>query len=118
MEHSEIREHEISTETKGFARFAWVSWMFVIYLFDHSVESLGRNVRIVWREFDLFFGAALTALGLFGFSAGRYCDGNTAEYLSCTRPSSYYYFDAWHIALIILGVVFILLWLQKNHRRE
>ena len=72
------------------------------------------NWGVIRKEADLFFGTAITIVGMLGFSAGRYCDGNTAEYLSCTRPSSFYYFDALHITLVIIGVFYIALWFRKG----
>lgn len=88
--------------------------LFVQFLFDTVFASIGRNLRIIGREFDLFFGTALTIVGTLGFESDKYCDGNTADYLSCTRPSTYYYFDSLDVALVVIGVFFILFWIIKR----
>lgn len=62
-------------------------------------------------EFELFFGSVLLAAGLLGFESDKYCDGNTADYLSCTRPSTFYFYDAIDITLVVLGVFFIFFWI-------
>ncbi len=94
----------------------WVMGMFVMYLLDRLVSWLGVRATIVARESDLFLGAALFLIGLLGFESGRYCDGNSADYLSCTRPATYYFYDAPHTILIVLGVFLILLWFVRARR--
>jgi hypothetical protein len=46
--------------------------------------------------------------------SGKYCDGNAADYLACTRPTTYYYYNGFEIFLIIAGIFLILLWFQKE----
>lgn len=88
---------------------------FIRYLFERLVTATTTNVLLILREIDLFFGTALLAMGLFSFESDKFCDGNTADYLSCTRPSTFYYFDALDILLIVVGVFFIMLWVLKRH---
>lgn len=80
------------------------------------VDAAGSRIRIIRREADLFLGSALFFLGLLGFESDRYCDGNPADYLSCTRPTTFYYFDLLDIALIVAGVFFILFWLLHERK--
>lgn len=83
---------------------------------NKMMDAIEVNWAIIKRESDLFLGALLTLLGVFGFHSGKYCDGNTADYLSCTRPTTFYYYGWLEIICIIVGVFFILLWLQKRHK--
>ncbi len=85
-----------------------------LYLLESSLEALRDHLRRLIEEMSLFVGLVATIVGTFGFESGRYCDGNTAQYLSCTRPATYYYFDWLHIALIVFGVISIALWLLKR----
>lgn len=93
-------------------------WHALVALLDALFDSALYNMAIMWREFDLFFGATLFFCGLFGFSPDKFCDGNTADYLSCTRPTAYYHYDALHITLIVVGATFILLWFLKKSRAK
>ncbi len=87
-----------------------------------SIESLFEfvtsSLRIIAHEKALFMGVALTLVGLLSFESGKFCDGNTADYLSCTRPSTYYFFSPLEITIIVIGVFFILIWLlgRPKHR--
>lgn len=94
----------------------WLTGMFCMYLLDRTVSWLGIRGAIAARESDLFLGAGLFIVGLFGFESARYCDGNSADYLSCTRPATYYFYDAPHTILIVLGVFLILVWFVRNRR--
>ena len=94
----------------------WVMGMFSMYILDRIVSWLGVRARIAATESDLFLGAALFLVGFFGFESGRFCDGNSADYLSCTRPATYYFYDAPHTILIVLGVFLILVWFVRNRR--
>lgn len=87
------------------------------YVAVHTVRAVGENFRIMRREGNLFAGALLFILGFFNWSSGKYCDGNTADYLSCTRPATYYYYGWFEILLIALGVSLVLVWLVQNSKR-
>ncbi|MFZ2555212.1 MAG: hypothetical protein WAZ27_03825 [Minisyncoccia bacterium] len=84
------------------------------FLFDRLVAATTANTLLMLREIDLFLGTALLAIGFFSFESDKFCDGNTADYLSCTRPSTFYYFDTLDIFLIVVGIFFILLWVLKS----
>jgi hypothetical protein len=77
-----------------------------------------QALRHLLLETELFLGTALVAIGFLSFESDKYCDGNTADYLSCTRPSTYYYFDWLDIALIIAGIFFIFFWLLKTREER
>lgn len=83
---------------------------------DKVITTFFKNYAVVQRELQLFIGTTLLIIGVFGFSSGKYCDGNTSEYLSCTRPSTFYYYDGVHVILVILGVTLILLWLLRRYK--
>jgi hypothetical protein len=87
------------------------------YIFDRTLDALARDVVIIQREADLFLGTALLAIGLLSFESSRYCDGNLNDYISCTRPATYYYFDTLDIVLIVLGIFFMLVWHFKHKER-
>lgn len=89
---------------------------FIGYIQKSVVEGGKETFAAVVREFDLFLGNALILIGLLSFESDKYCDGNTADYLSCTRPSTYYYFDYLDIALIILGSTLVIAWFLKQRR--
>lgn len=92
-------------------------WLLARYLFDRSLDAVSRDLVIIQREADLFLGTALLLIGLLGFDSARYCDGNVNDHISCTRPATYYYFDTLDVALIVLGVFFILVWYFKHNER-
>lgn len=73
-----------------------------------------RAVRYLLTETELFLGLALFTVGLLSFESDKYCDGNTADYLSCTRPSTFYYFDWIDISLIVIGIFLITIWVLKT----
>lgn len=81
-------------------------------LFDFVMGSLGT----IARDAELFIGVALTLIGLLSFQSDKFCDGNTAEYLSCTRPSTYYFYTPFDIAITVIGVFLILIWLRRSRR--
>ena len=105
------------TERSRVKNLGGVLWGRVISTFDAVMDALEYNWRIVRRESDIFLGTLLFLLGFLNFHSGRYCDGNTADYLSCTRPVTYYYYTWLEMILIILGVTCILLWFMKRERR-
>ncbi len=65
----------------------------------------------------LFFGIALFLLGVLNFSHGKYCDGNVADYYSCTNPSAYYYYGPLAIMLCIFGAFCVAFWFLKKTER-
>jgi hypothetical protein len=74
-----------------------------------DVEEISRHGR-------LFFGLALTLVGLLSFASDRYCDGNASSYYACTRPATYYYYPWWAILLIVIGSFLVVLWfLRRQH---
>ncbi len=97
-------------------RWFWIGWLVLQWGFDKLIDSQRGNYEIIKKEADLFFGTALTIMGLLGFSSSKFCDGNTADYLSCTRPTSYHYYSAFAIFLVIIGVFFILFWFLKRRK--
>lgn len=86
----------------------------VRFLFERCVDWLGDQLEIMRKESELFLGLALSISGLLSVHAGKFCDGNTADYLSCTRPSTYYYYSAFDITLVVLGAFLIALWLLSR----
>lgn len=87
---------------------------FISYIQRSFVHGARETFAVVVREFDLFLGNALVVMGLLSFDSDKYCDGNTAEYLSCTRPSTYYYFDYLDIFLVVLGATLVIAWFLKR----
>ena len=123
-EHHDHAYHEQSHEqaqvTKSPTqkpRFVHTSWLVTQYAFDRLVDVVGEDLEIIRREIDLFLGMALIVLGVFNFRTGKYCDGNATDYLSCTRPSAYYYYGFFEIFLIIVGVFLFTLWFFKRSKR-
>lgn len=94
-----------------------VAWLILMHVVEGVYDFVGRNVAVVLSAKELFLGSALTIIGLMSFETDRFCDGNTADYLSCTRPNAYYYFDSLDIALVVLGITLILCWfIARRHR--
>jgi hypothetical protein len=69
---------------------------------------------LVRRNATLFLGNTLFLLGVFGFSNGKYCDGNAADYYACTNPAAYYYYSIPAITAIVLGGFFLSVWYVKK----
>src|ERR1700690_850362 len=106
-------------EESMFKRITSRTWAFIVRAFDRITDIAEQDGSIIKREGDLFAGAALVLIGLMHFQSNRYCDGNSADYLSCTRPSSYYYYGGLEIILVLLGSFFILLWfIKRGHARR
>ena len=95
-------------------RYITIAWLTLQYLFDKLMDFGEKDFAIIKQEGELFFGTALTLIGVFSFQNGKNCDGNTADYLSCTRPSTFYYYGAFEILLIVVGVFFIMLWFLRS----
>jgi hypothetical protein len=111
----ETNERAVQPQRKsGVKRLLWVVWLFVVYIFDSLIDAVGENFRVIEREFQVFLGSTLILIGLFGFESDKFCDGNTADYLSCTRPSTYYFYDVLDVALIVIGALLILAWYLKR----
>ncbi len=89
-------------------RFLRVLRALLTYSIETIVDAIIIRLRILAREKDLVIGSILVVVGFLNFESDKYCDGNTAEYLACTRPSTYYYFDALDITFIVLGVCLVL----------
>lgn len=100
-----------------FRRIGRSVWGYSVALFERAIDGLEVDIKIMRHESDAFLGAFLFLMGVLNFHSGRYCDGNTADYLSCTRPVTYYYFTWLEIACIVIGVFFIMLWFMKRGRR-
>ncbi len=86
----------------------------VMPVFDRLTDIAFDDAQIVKREGQLFFGMTFLLVGLFRFQSGKYCDGNAADYLSCTRPATYYYYGGFEIFLLIIGSFLVTLWLLKR----
>lgn len=93
---------------------ATTTWVSIEYIAVRLVEAAYEDLKIVRTEVNLFLGVLLGLLGLFNWSTGKYCDGNSSDYLSCTRPTVYYYYGAFEITLIVLGTLLVLIWLVKK----
>lgn len=81
---------------------------------DSLFDFIVRSFTTVARDMELFVGVALTLVGVLSIEADKFCDGNTADYLSCTRPSTYYFYSPFDIAIIVIGVFLILIWFRRN----
>lgn len=92
-----------------FLRYPRMAWLVALYGLDRFVDWLLARLLVMRRESDLFLGLAFTSIAILGFRAGRYCDGNTADYLSCTRPAVFYYYPAATVALFVVGIFLIAL---------
>lgn len=101
-------------------RMLRISWLIIERLFDIALDAIGEYLSIIRREAELFLGVALTLAALLDFQNGKNCDGNTADYLSCTRPSTFYYYSWWQIALVVIGVFLLMIWFLRlrRHARE
>ncbi len=111
MEHTENHTTSKSSRRRG---------VFIETVRDmllRAVELAYEKLEIMRREASLFFGLALFFVGVFGFRAGRFCDGNAADYLSCTRPAVYYYYGVFELGIIVIGASLIALWFLKPRRK-
>jgi len=119
----DIREVQIERQSERVPQGRVKRWFVIAvaifwYATDCLMDATEDNWRIIRRESDLFLGTALTLLGIFSFHSGKYCDGNTADYLSCTRPTTFYYYGWIETILIIIGVTLILLWFFKPRKNN
>jgi hypothetical protein len=114
-------EEQYSSEQVSEGRVAKIrrsTWNTILKYGDQLLDKFEYDWSIIKYHNDLFFGVLLFLLGLLNFHSGRYCDGNTADYLSCTRPVTYYYYTWFDMILIILGITFILLWFMKREHKQ
>jgi hypothetical protein len=118
--HNTSMPEHIKTEhepRKGrVSSLAQTTWVSAEYVSVNLVDALQENLRMMLREADLFIGVIFTLLGLLNWSSAKYCDGNTSDYLSCTRPATYYYYGALEITLIIVGVLLVVIWALKQRK--
>lgn len=91
---------------------------FVMDAVESVYDFVGGSLRTIAREARLFIGVALTLIGLLNFHSDKFCDGNSADYLSCTRPSTYYFYSPLDITIIVIGVFLILIWLLNRRRHS
>ena len=112
MDEAEIQPNEKS----GVARFFHVLWLLVDYSFNSFVDAIGAYIGIMRREASLFWGSAFVIFGLLSFQSDKFCDGNTADYLSCTRPTAYHFYGTFDKMLIVVGVFLVLIWLLRRAR--
>ena len=115
---TEHASKEGRTRTKGVSGFLTRVWVSIEYISVQIADMLTENVRIMRAEIDLFLGSALVLLGGLNWSSAKYCDGNTSDYLSCTRPATYYYYGGFEIALVVFGTLLVLIWFVKNRRKK
>lgn len=113
MKDHDMNDEGIAESSKSKPRRRSVS--FFGYMIDNTISAFQKYLLILLRETEIFLGSALILIGFLGFESDKYCDGNTADYLSCTRPTTYYFFSALDITLIVVGVFFILFWFFKRH---
>lgn len=91
----------------GIIRSTFFTFGYVLLIFR---KALVDDLKLMWDDLRLFIGAVVVVIGLLSFESERYCDGTAATHAACTRPSTYYYFEPWTIAMITLGCVLLLLW--------
>lgn len=84
-------------------------------VFDAVWDFVAREWAILAGEGRLYLGIALTLAGVMNFDAGRFCDGNTLDYIACTRPVVYYEYPWWAIALAILGALLLAGWWRNRN---
>jgi ammonia channel protein AmtB len=78
--------------------------------FFHLRRIVRSSFLIIQREPFLFLGITLLIFGLLGFSNGKYCDGNPADYYTCTNTAVYYYYGRIATLSTILGAFLIAIW--------
>jgi hypothetical protein len=113
----DMQEHSMSIPRESlFKVFARRAWIVSVRLLDRLTDVVEADWHIIKREGDLFAGTFIGLIGLLNVQSGKYCDGNASDYLSCTRPTTYYYYNGLEVALIIIGVFLVLLWFFKRNR--
>jgi hypothetical protein len=112
---SEQATQEVGSKRKK-GSFVSSVWITVEYLSSKLWDALVADARVVGEEANLFLGSLLFIVGLFNWSVGKYCDGNSSDYLSCTRPTVYYYYSAFEVVLMVVGASLVLVWLIERKR--
>lgn len=92
-------------------------WERLLGSYDPLEEWVKASFSLMKHNGDLFIGAALSLIGILNFSSGKYCDGNTADYLSCTRPVTYYYYSGFDILIAVIGVFLLLIWFLRHRAK-
>ena len=106
--------HVSESKWKVVARHAWL----VCYRsLDHMMDIAEEDWHIIRREASLFFGAILVIWGVMNIQSNKFCDGNGADYLSCTQPTTYYYYGAIETAAVLIGTLFVLVWFFKHKQK-
>lgn len=104
-----------SETTRGKAgKFLRTAWVTVEYLSVRLVEAFEVRLETLRQEIDLFLGASFFILGILNWSSAKFCDGNSSDYLSCTRPAVYYYYGSFEIVLVLLGTLLVLRWFVQH----
>src|SRR5262245_11313036 len=106
----EVQQQSRPTLVARLRRWAWIAWLLVLFTINKLIDAAQVYYAVIRREIELFVGVAFSLIVAFGFNSARFCDGNTADYLSCTRPTAYHYYGGFDIFMIVVGVFFILLW--------
>jgi hypothetical protein len=73
-------------------------------------QDVRLSFSVMERHALLFVGIALFILGLLNFSNGKYCDGNVADYYSCTNTAVYYYYGPIAVIACIVGAFLMTVW--------
>jgi hypothetical protein len=119
--HEPHEPHKVPVKkalTQTARRYTRIAILTGEYIFDEMVDALVDSVKVIQSEARLFVGVLFTIAGLMNFSNGKYCDGNAADYLSCTRPTVYYYYGAFETFLVIVGVTLVLVWYFKRQQKQ
>jgi hypothetical protein len=114
-----MAEHSPEAIREG-KRVKWFTtvWVSIEFISVQIADAIMDYLWIIRRELELFSGTALVLVGLLHWSSSKYCDGNTADYLSCTNPVTYYYYDAFEITIIVLGAFLVMIWFLKNRKSK
>lgn len=113
---SEGIEKKAAESRGGVGRAIRIGGLIIAHVFNGFLDKLAHFVEVAGKEIELFVGTALVLVGMLSFESDKFCDGNTADYLSCTRPSTYYYYSSLDIAVIIVGVFLVLFWVLRTRR--
>jgi hypothetical protein len=115
---TEVRHSGRSKITRMARRYTRITILVAEYIFDEIVDAIVDSAKVIQSEGRLFMGLALSVIGLMDFSNGKYCDGNAADYLSCTRPTVFYYYGTFEIVLVVIGVMLVVVWSLKRWQKK